>query len=424
VFSLDEVILLKLGEVVLKGLNRNRFEGMIIHEAVRRIAPFGRFSVVSRQSVITVTPEGAAVGAGDAVADEDVDVVVDAVGAAIGAGAGAGAADMDGAYAALSHVFGIMSLVRAAQAAKGMEEIIQAAISYLTPVLSQAATFKAEARRADKNYPLTSPEIARRVGGALHKAFGHLSVDVKNPDVTVMIEIRETHAYIHADAALGAGGLPPGSGGRAVLLLSGGIDSPVAGYMMAKRGLGIIPVHFFSYPYTSKESLDKVKQLARLLGAWTGRASLKVVPFTAIQEAIRRQCPDGYATLIGRRFMMEIAGRLAHNVRAGALVTGESLGQVASQTLESLVVTGQAAGCPVLRPLIGMDKEEIVTQARKIGTFETSILPYDDCCTVFTPRRPKTKPRMQDVLAAEAPLDREALITEALSALYVDQSNL
>ena len=376
-----------MGEVVLKGLNRGRFEEKLIREVTRRVAPFGTFTVESRQSVVTVGPEGET--------------------------------NMDGAFDACAHVFGILSLTRAVEAPKDMAAIVPAAIHYLRHRLSKAATFKTEARRADKSFPLTSLEIAREAGGEIHKAFPHLTVDVRRPEVTVFIEIRDRAAYIHANPQTGAGGLPHGSGGRALLLLSGGIDSPVAGYMMAKRGLEILPIHFYSYPYTSPEALEKVKTLGRLLYDWTSVSVLRVIPFTSIQEAIQRHCPEGYATLITRRFMMDIASRLAGLMKAGALVTGESLGQVASQTLEALTVTEAAASRPVLRPLIGMDKEEIVASARRIGTFETSILPYEDCCTVFTPRRPKTKPQLEAVLATESALDREGLITAALTGVEI-----
>ena len=375
--------MLKLGELVLKGLNRGRFEERLIRDLKRRLTPFGAFHVASRQSVVTVTPEDGS--------------------------------DTDGAYGACARVFGVMALTRAAAVPKDMNAILPAAIEYLRPTLSRARSFKVEARRADKSFPLSSPDVARQTGGALHEAYPHLTVDVHGPEVLVTVEIRDTEAYIHGNPRSGAGGLPSGSGGRALLLLSGGIDSPVAGHMMAKRGLEIIPVHFYSYPYTSPEALDKVKKLAGLLGLWTGVSAMRIVPFTAVQEAIRRQCPEDYATLIMRRFMTDIAGRLAGRMKAGALVTGESLGQVASQTMEALAVTEQTAGRPVLRPLIGMDKEEIVVLARKIGTFETSILPYEDCCTVFTPRHPRTKPRLEAVIGAERGLDREGLIAAAIA---------
>jgi thiamine biosynthesis protein ThiI len=372
---------------VLKGLNRKRFEEQLLREVARVTKPYGGFALESRQSVVLVSPEEGA--------------------------------DVEGAFRACTRVFGVMSLTRARAVPKDMAAILPAAAEYLREPLTRARSFKAEARRSDKSFPLTSPEIAQQVGGGLHDLFPHLTVDVRHPEVEVMIEIRDRAAYIHGAPQPGAGGLPQGSGGKALLLLSGGIDSPVAGYMIAKRGVRPLPVHFYSYPYTSPEALDKVKTLARLLSEWTGPAALRLVPFTAVQEAIRRQCPEDYFTLIMRRFMMDIAGRLAERAKATALITGESLGQVASQTLEALGVTEKATPLPVLRPLIGLDKEEIVTIARRIGTFDTSILPYEDCCTVFTPRHPKTQPRLEAVLEAEKNLDREALIQQTMAGVEV-----
>jgi thiamine biosynthesis protein ThiI len=381
--KLEEVLLLKLGELVLKGLNRKRFEEKLLREVVRMIRPYGDFAVESRQSVVTVSP--------------------------------AAGADLDGACAACARVFGVLSLTRARAVPKDMAAILPAAAEYLREPLLRARSFKAEARRSDKSFPLSSPEIAQAVGGGLHGLFPHLSVDVRCPEVEVMVEIRDRAAYIHGSPQPGAGGLPLDSGGRAMLLLSGGIDSPAAGYMIAKRGVLPLPVHFYSYPYTSPEALDKVKAIARLLSGWIGPVPLRLVPFTAVQEEIRRRCPEAYFTLVSRRFMMDIAARLAVRAGAGALVTGESLGQVASQTLEALGVIEKASALPVLRPLVGLDKEEIVRLARRIGTFETSILPYEDCCTVFTPRHPKTNPRLEAVLEAEKALDREALIERTLA---------
>ncbi len=377
--------MLKLGELVLKGLNRGRFERQLVEEVARRVRRFGVFTVESRQSVISVMPEGDA--------------------------------DMDGAFDACAKVFGVMTLTRACEVPKDIGAITAGAADYLRGALVRARSFKVEAKRSDKLFPLTSPEISRTVGGDLHDAFPHLTVDVRNPDVQVVVEVRDRAAYVHGAPTPGAGGLPPGCGGQALLLLSGGIDSPVAGYMIAKRGVKPLPLHFYSYPYTSPEALDKVKTLAVQLADWTGPALLRLVPFTKVQEAIRRQCPEDYFTLIMRRFMMDIAGRVAVRAKAGALITGESLGQVASQTMEALGVTDVSTTLPVLRPLIGMDKEEIVALARRIGTFETSILPYEDCCTVFTPRHPKTRPQLEAVLQAEAGLDREALIEECLAGV-------
>ena len=259
-----------------------------------------------------------------------------------------------------------------------------------------------------------SIQLSQWVGGELHEAYPHLKVDVHHPELTVYVEVREDAAYVHAPAEPAAGGLPIGMGGRAVSLLSGGIDSPVASYMMAKRGVQLEMIHFASPPYTSEQAREKVLQLARELVPWCGRLTVHVVPFAEIQEEIRRSCPEDHFTLIMRRFMMRLADALAHELGCGALVTGECLGQVASQTMAALAVSEDAATLPVLRPLIGMDKEEIVRIARHIGTFDTSILPYEDCCTVFTPRHPKTKPHVEEVREMEQALDVAGLVQRAM----------
>ena len=280
-----------------------------------------------------------------------------------------------------------------------------------------AASFKVESKRSDKQFPLTSIQISQEIGGRIAEAHPGCLVDVHHPAYTVYVEVRDFSAYVHGPAEPGAGGLPTGVGGRGMCLLSGGIDSPVAAYMMAKRGLEIETVHFFSYPYTSQLAKDKVLELARLVTRFSGRMTVNVVPFTEIQEAIRDNCPEEYFTLVMRRFMMEIAQRIAKEDGCGCLITGENLGQVASQTMEAMAVTGAVVDIPVFMPLVGMDKEEIITIARKIGTMETSILPYEDCCTVFTPQHPKTKPSLGGVLHAEDPLDRETLIARAIAGV-------
>ena len=382
---MDEVFLLKLGELVLKGLNRGRFEARLMGNLKRRLAPFGRFDIHSMQSTIYVEPL------------EEIDA--------------------DAVFGALTRVFGVVSVCRAAAVPKDMDVVISRAVAYLAGELGAAKTFKVEAKRADKTFPLNSPRICALLGEKLIEAFPHLKVDVKKPDVLVMAEVRERAAYLHTAASAGAGGLPAGVNGRAVLLLSGGIDSPVAGYMMAKRGLSILPLHFYSYPYTGEESKNKVLELARILSGYSCRDRVAVVPFTAIQEEIRKHCPERLFTLVMRRFMMRIAEKTALDNGCGALITGESLGQVASQTLESMRVVEAVCELPVLRPLVGMDKEEIVVTARKIGTFETSILPFEDCCTVFTPKHPKTKPTIAELENAERGLDMEALITQAVDGI-------
>ena len=380
---MDEIILMKLGELVLKGLNRRIFEDKLIANAQRRLKHCGSFKVYSKQSTMYVEPKD-------------------------------GSCDMDAAWEAMKRLFGVVGLSRARACAKDKDAMLETAKTYLHDQLSAARTFKVETKRADKTFPMTSIQLSQYVGGELHDAFPNLSVDVHNPELTVHLEVRDYAAFVHADPEPGAGGLPVGIGGRAVSLLSGGIDSPVASWMMAKRGLALDMVHFFSYPYTSPEAKDKVIELARLLTPWCGRLTVHVVPFTKIQEELRRSCPEELFTILMRRFMMRIACRVAYRVGAGALVTGESLGQVASQTMSAMRLTGAVCDLPILRPVVGMDKEEIVRIARKIGTFETSILPYEDCCTVFTPRHPRLRPLPGEVEAAEANLDIEALVDEAV----------
>ena len=278
-----------------------------------------------------------------------------------------------------------------------------------------AASFKVESKRSDKRFPMTSIQLSQYVGGLLAEAFPETKVDVHDPELTVNLEVRDYAAYVHGPSVPGAGGMPVGSNGRAVTLLSGGIDSPVSTYMIAKRGVAVIPVHFFSFPYTSELAKEKVLTLAKQLTRWCGRLMVEIVPFTRIQEEIRDKCPEEYFTLIMRRFMMRIAEEIAELNGAKALITGENLGQVASQTMEAMAATEECVTLPVLRPLVALDKEEIITIARRIGTFETSILPYEDCCTVFTPRHPRTKPRVADVIEAEKELDIDGLVKEAVA---------
>ena len=381
---MNEIILLKLGEMVLKGLNRRSFEDKLQANLHRRLRPFGQFRVYTRQSATYVEP--------------------------IGEGC-----DVEGAYEALKHVFGIVGLSLARPCGKDKEAILACAKEFLDDQLRAARTFKVETKRADKTFPMTSIQLSQYVGGELHEAYDNLEVDVHHPELTVYVEVRDYAAYVHTQPQPGAGGLPVGINGRAVSLLSGGIDSPVASWMIAKRGVALDMVHFFSYPYTSLEAKEKVLELARLLTPWTGRLTVHVVPFTAIQEELRRSCPEELFTVIMRRFMMRIAQEVARRCGAKALVTGECLGQVASQTMDAMLVTGAVVDLPILRPVVGMDKEEIVQIARKIGTFETSILPYEDCCTVFTPKHPKTKPVLALVEAEEAKLDVDALVADALA---------
>ena len=381
---MHEIILCKLGEVVLKGLNRHSFEMKLMSNIRRRTQRCGKFKIYSRQSTIYVEP-----------AEETC--------------------DLDAAYDACKKVFGIIAIARAVPCPKEKEAIFATAKEYLGPALLAARSFKVESKRSDKSFPMGSIQLSQWVGGALHDAFPHLTVDVHDPELTVYLEVGEDAAYVHGPAEAAAGGLPIGMGGHAVSLLSGGIDSPVSSYMIAKRGVQLELLHFASPPYTSQQAREKVLQLAQELTVWCGRLTVHIVPFTEIQEEIRRKCPEDHFTLIMRRFMMRLADRLAHELCCKALVTGESLGQVASQTIQALCVSDDVATMPVLRPLIGMDKEEIVRIARHVGTFDTSILPYEDCCTVFTPRHPKTKPNLEEVREYEAALDIDGLCGKALA---------
>lgn len=380
---MNEMFLLKLGETVLKGGNRFQFENRLKTNVCRRLRPFGAFSVRLSQSTVFVEPE------------DD-------------------ACDLDGAWDACHTVFGIVSLCRCRPCEKDVDAIFRAVMAYLGDELRAARTFKVESRRSDKRFQLNSIQLSQEIGGRIAEAVPTVAVDVHHPEYTVFVEVRDRAAYVHGPADPGAGGLPTGVGGRALVLLSGGIDSPVAGYMIAKRGVELEAVHFFSYPYTSELAKDKVLELARLMTRYCGRMTVNIVGFTEIQEAIRDNCPEEYFTLIMRRFMMMISERIARDHGCGCLVTGENLGQVASQTMEAMAVTAASVDIPIFPPLIGMDKEEIVTIARRIGTMETSILPYEDCCTVFTPRHPKTKPTKAQVDRACASLDFDALIERAL----------
>ena len=383
---MNDIILLKLGEIVLKGLNRKSFEQKLMGNIRRRLVGLGRFKVSCMQSTIYVEPEN-------------------------------GEADLDAAFEALQDVFGIVKISRAAACEKEKGAIAQLAIRYLAEDMRRAKSFKVESKRSDKSFPMTSIELSQYVGGEMQEAFPDCTVDVHEPELVVHIEVRDLAAYVHAQPVSGAGGMPVGSNGVAVTLLSGGIDSPVSSYMIAKRGVRLIPVHFFSFPYTSQQAKDKVVELARILTRFCGKMTLEVVPFTHIQEEIRDKCPEEYFTLIMRRFMMRIAERIANEWNAKAIVTGENLGQVASQTMEAMASTQAVLSLPVLQPLIGMDKEEIVQLSRKIGTFDTSILPYEDCCTVFTPRHPRTRPKVSEVAAAESALEVDALVEEAFRGI-------
>ena len=383
---MNDIILVKLGEIILKGLNRRYFEQKLMANMRRRLSHIGKFRVYCIQSTVYVE------------AQEDN-------------------ADIDAAFEALQNVFGIVALVRAAACEKDKDAIAALAKEYLRDEMLRAKSFKVESKRSDKSFPMTSIELSQYVGGELNEAYPDVKVDVHEPELIVHIEVRDLAAYVHGAPVPGAGGMPVGCNGTAVTLLSGGIDSPVSSYMIARRGVHLIPVHFFSFPYTSQQAKEKVIELAQIITAYCGKMTMEIVPFTHIQEEIRDKCPEEYFTLIMRRFMMRIAQRIALDNNARAIVTGENLGQVASQTMEAMASTQAVLQLPVLQPLIGMDKEEIVRLARKIGTFETSILPYEDCCTVFTPRHPRTRPKLREVEAAESALDVDALVEEAVKGI-------
>ncbi len=383
---MNEIILLKLGELVLKGLNRRTFEDRLMANAKRRLHRYGDFKVSTKQSITYVEPQSEG-------------------------------CDLDGAFEAMRKVFGAAGVCRCRACEKDRDAMLTAVKEFLAPQLSAARTFKVECKRSDKTFPLNSIQLAQYLGGELDDAYPHLTADMHHPDLTVYVEVRDDAAFVHGNTEPGAGGLPVGMAGRAVSLLSGGIDSPVASWMMAKRGLCLEMVHFFSYPYTSPEAKQKVLDLAKILTPWTGRLMVHVVPFTAIQEELRRSCPEELFTILMRRFMMRIAAAVAQRTGAGALVTGESLGQVASQTMEAMRCTGAVTDLPIFRPVVGMDKEEIIRVSRKIGTFETSILPYEDCCTVFTPKHPRLRPTLAECERAEARLDVEGMVKTAVDGI-------
>ena len=386
---MKEILLLKDGEIVLKGLNRRQFEDVLKKNIKIALHGTGRYAITSAQSTIYVKP----------IDDE---------------------ADLDEATERIGRVFGLVSYSRAAMCPeKTLESVLETAPVYLEKILRKAKTFKVEAKRSDKKFPYKSPEICRETGGVILSKYPHLRVDVHNPDVTVYVEIRDFGAYIHADPLRGAGGIPVGTGGRAVILISGGIDSPVAAYMMAKRGLKLTAVHFASPPYTSPRAEEKVVKLLSKVSRYAGDLKMITVPFTAIQEKLRDDCPEELFTIIMRRLMMQISERIAEENDCAALVTGESLGQVASQTIGALNCTDEAAEMVVFRPLIGMDKQEIINIAYKIDTYETSIEPYEDCCTVFTPKHPRTKPILKYVKQAQEQAQFEPLIEEALQNLKI-----
>lgn len=387
---MEEIILIKVGEIVLKGLNKRAFEDVLLKNLRKRLHKAGNFEIKIAQSTISVKPK-----------DEN--------------------ADMELASEIVGKTFGIATYSRACTADKDINDIQQKAVEYLEEALEDAKTFKVEARRSDKKFPMTSPQISAQVGGYILERFPHLKVDVKNPEITVTVEVRDFCSYVRGGVLKGVGGIPVGTGGKAAILISGGIDSPVAAYMMAKRGVELTAVHFASPPYTSQRAEEKVCKLLEIVSQYSGRMTMYTVPFTEIQEQIRDKCPEELFTIIMRRLMMEISEKIAMNNDCAALITGESLGQVASQTIHAIYCTDIACNMPVFRPLIGMDKDEIVSISRKIGTFETSIEPYEDCCTVFTPKHPRTRPVLKYVEKAQNELNCDEMIERAIANVKVTQ---
>ena len=384
---MKEIILCKYGEITLKGANRSHFEHLLKNELARRTAQFGKFKIYYIQSTAYIEP-----------LEETCDIT--------------------GAYEAAKNTFGVSAVSRAIELPKDMNAILEAAGTVFMPYLSGVRTFKVESKRSDKKFPFTSPEISAEVGAAiLEAAGGALRVDVHAPQVCVRVEIRDFAAYICAGQERAVGGMPIGSNGKGLLLLSGGIDSPVAGFMMAKRGVRIDAMHFESFPYTSERARQKVLDLAAKLAGYAGEIRVHIISVTHIQEVLRDNCDEDYFTLLLRRFMMRLAERTANKFSCDALITGESIGQVASQTMKALLVTDSVVNMPVFRPVIGMDKEDIVKISRKIDTFETSILPYEDCCTIFTPAHPRTQPEIYKVENEEARVDVVALEEEAFATL-------
>lgn len=385
---MQEVILIKDGELALKGLNRSTFEDILIKNIRWKLSSLGKFRFEKAQSTIAVFPE-----------DEDI--------------------DLDEAAEIVGKVFGIVGYSRAAICDKDMQTILHTANEYLGAQLDAVGTFKVESKRSDKKFPYTSPEISRETGGYLLRKHSHLKVDVHDPELVVNVEVRDKYVFIHGNQEKGAGGMPVGTNGKGMLLISGGIDSPVAGWMMAKRGIELAAVHFASPPYTSKRAEMKVHELLKKVAVYSGRIRLYTVRFTEIQETIRDNCPEDLFTLVMRRMMMRIASIIAEKENCQALITGESVGQVASQTIYALACTDKAAKYPVFRPCIGMDKTEIIEISRKIDAFDISIEPYQDCCTVFTPKHPKTRPTPELLDETEAAVDWQEMLETAANTADV-----
>ena len=376
-----ELLLVRYGEIFLKGLNRPVFMRALVNRVRHAVQPLGG-RVWLHDGRIFVSDF----------------------------------TDLDECIRRVTKVFGVHSVCPAVEMPTADFEAIAAQAVRMMDGLT--GTFKVSARRSDKRYPMDSPAINQELGGRILDANPSLRVDIHHPDHVLNVEIRD-QCYLYVRVVMAYGGMPVGTNGRATLLLSGGIDSPVAGWMIAKRGVHINAVHFHSYPYTSDRAKEKVLDLARILSESCCGVRVHVVPFTHIQMEIHEKCPEEYTTLIMRRYMMRIAERIARQEHCEALITGESIGQVASQTMQALATTDSVVDMPVFRPLIGMDKSEIIDVARRIGTMETSSLPYEDCCTVFTPRHPATRPKLEKIREGEDRLDTEALIEEALAGVEV-----
>ncbi len=385
---MNEIVLIKLGEIILKGNNRHRFEERLVANIKHAVRHVGSYRVWRAQGTMYVEPR-----------DE--------------------ASKIEPAIEKIKKVFGITQISPAYGAPKEMDKIYEVISEKCADTLKNAKTFKVEAKRADKAFYLASPQICAQTGGYILSKFPHLKVDVKNPEIIVNVDIRDRQAFVYSEKIKGAGGLPTGTSGKASLLLSGGIDSPVAGWLMAKRGLQLESINFFSYPYTSQRAKEKVLALNEIIEGYAGHMPLHIVPFTDIQMKIKEKCPTEQLTIIMRRFMNRISQEIAIKNGSSALITGESLAQVASQTLQSMVVTNEVAKIPVLRPLVGLDKQEIIVYARKIGTFETSILPYEDCCTIFVPKNPELRPKLDKILLSEEKLDVEGLVREAVEGTEI-----
>jgi thiamine biosynthesis protein ThiI len=381
---MQAVMLVRYAEIHLKGLNRPYFERSLMKRISLALRPL-RVKVVREQGRVFV-----------------FDIPVES---------------MDEAADKLTRVFGIHSISPALAVEKDWDQMVEAAKVLVARRIENLPelSFKVIARRADKRFTMRSQDICRVMGGLLLETFPSLRVDVHHPDFFVGVEVRQEQAFVFAEEKLGAGGMPVGTNGHAMLLISGGIDSPVAGHMIAKRGVRISAVHFYSYPYTSERAREKVVELTRILASYAGEVSLYLVPFTEIQLAIYERCPKSETTILMRRLMMQIAERIALTYGAQALITGESIGQVASQTVESLIATNDAVTMPVFRPLIGFDKEEIVTRAKAMGSYLTSIQPFEDCCTVFVPQHPVTRPKLEEIRKSEARVDFSQMIETAIA---------